>query len=126
MGVDVDEAGCDDFAGRVDHGVGPVDLETLSRVDSDDAPVVDGDIGASFGGAGAVDDATVTNESVDVQESPSPGSLREPTAPPRGPRGERLVAGQMFDDLLSVEAAVLDEDLVGLASGDDTAGEIDA
>ena len=81
VGVDVDEAGCDDFAGRVDHGVGPVDLETLSRVDSDDASVVDGDIGASFGGAGAVDDATVTNESVDVQrESPLFGS-------PRGPGG---------------------------------------
>ncbi len=80
MRVDIDEAGCDDFTGCVDHGVGSVNVETLSLIDADDAPVVDGDIGASLGGTGAVDDATVADESVDVQrESPSPGRLRRPT-----------------------------------------------
>ncbi len=62
--MNVYEAGRDDFPGRVDYTRG-LDAHTL--IDVEDAPVLDRDIGASLRGAGAIDDTTIANESVDVQ-----------------------------------------------------------
>ncbi len=62
--MDVHEAGCYDFAGRVDDGVGSVNVETLSLIDADDAPVEDRNVGVSLRGTGAVDHATVADGDV--------------------------------------------------------------
>ena len=66
LGVDIDEAGRDDSSGRIDNGVGPVDLGALTFIEDDNASVFDRNSGSSFPHAGSVDDASVTNESVDV------------------------------------------------------------
>jgi hypothetical protein len=58
----IDEAGGDDETGGVDglfRGGG------VQMADGDDAAVADGDIGGVPGGAGAVDDMTVTDEDVE-------------------------------------------------------------
>ena len=65
--MDVDEAGRDDSAGSLDNDLG-LDLLMGIDADADDAPVLDGDIASTFRRAGAVDNATIRNQGVDVHK----------------------------------------------------------
>ena len=61
VGVDVDEARCDDLAGGVDGALGvAVDL-----ADGDDAAVLDADVGAAARCAGAVDDVAAPDDQIE-------------------------------------------------------------
>ena len=92
MRVDVHEAGCYDFAGRVDDGVG---VYTLRLIDADDAPVEERDVGVSLRGTGAIDHATVADGDVYSQRFPLarlevPERASVKLSPPRGKFSGRL------------------------------------
>ena len=82
MGVDVDEARCDDEAGSVDH-LARVDLR--DGADGRDAPGLDGDIRPPGRSAGAVDDLTAGDQQVVARLALSGRTLSEQ----RGPTGRR-------------------------------------
>jgi hypothetical protein len=62
-GVDIDEAGRDDLAGGVDHGLAGLRRD---RADGDDAVAAEADVGLERGAARAVDDLAVADDDLDV------------------------------------------------------------
>ena len=68
--VDVDEAGCDHHAGRIDRALGRPRRRSGFVADGHDAPVRDADVPLGPRGTGAVDDRATRNPGIEHVRSP--------------------------------------------------------